>query len=43
VSFERLEKLLFKVDGKAACRIRNVIMEKIESHKPSNNQNAIRR
>ncbi len=33
VSFEKLEKLIFKVDGKSALRVRNAILEKIELHK----------
>ena len=35
VSFEKLEKLLFKVDGKSASRVKKAILEKIELHTTS--------
>ena len=36
ISHEKLEKLLFKIDGKSARRVRNAIIEKIETHKIKN-------
>ena len=36
VSLEKLDKLLFKIDGRSAERVRNAIVQKIEMHKSKN-------